>query len=50
MSLDLLRAIEETERQTRGQSKWFDGVDVHHCFFEGIALADDGTWSIHWGS
>lgn len=47
---DLLNAVAETERQTRGKSTWFGGVDVHHIFFEGIHEADDGVWEIHWGS
>jgi hypothetical protein len=47
---ELLAAVEETERQTRGASDWFDGVDVHHVFFEGIQLGDDGVWAIRWGS
>ncbi|MEJ2125155.1 MAG: hypothetical protein P8Y67_13915 [Alphaproteobacteria bacterium] len=46
---DLLNAVAETERQTRGKSTWFDGVDVHHIFFEGIHQGD-GVWEIHWGS
>jgi hypothetical protein len=47
---DLLNAITETERQTRGKSTWFGGIDIHHIFFEGIHQADDGVWEIHWGS
>ncbi len=47
---DLLNAVEEAERQSRGNSEWFGGVDVHHVFFEGIHLADDGVWDIYWGS
>ncbi|MCA9621271.1 MAG: hypothetical protein KC731_19750 [Myxococcales bacterium] len=47
---ELLQAIEATERETRGQSDWFDGIDVHHVFFEGLHLADDGAWQISWGS
>jgi hypothetical protein len=46
----LLKAVEETERQTRGRSEWFGGIDVHHVFFEGIHRAKDGVWDIHWGS
>lgn len=46
----LLDAVAETERQSRGQSEWFDGVDVHHVFFEGIHQDDDGVWEIDWGS
>lgn len=47
---ELLRAVEETERRTRGQSEWIGGVDVHHVFFEGIHLGEDGVWDIYWGS
>jgi hypothetical protein len=47
---DLLKAVEETERQSRGASDWFDGVDVHHVYFEGIHLSEDGVWEIYWGS
>ncbi|NUP11778.1 MAG: hypothetical protein HOW73_37500 [Polyangiaceae bacterium] len=47
---DLLVAVEETERQTRGKSEWFGGVDVEHRFFEGIELDEEGVWRIIWGS
>ena len=47
---DLIAAVEETERQTRGTSEWFGGVDVHHVFFEGIHRGEDDTWEIFWGS
>jgi hypothetical protein len=47
---ELAKAIEETERQTRGYSNWFGGIDVHHVFFQGIELGDDGVWSTSWGS
>lgn len=46
---DLIAAIAETERQTRAESEWFDGIDVHHVFFEGIHWEGD-AWQIHWGS
>lgn len=48
----LLHAVEETERQTRDQSEWLGGVDVHHVFFEGIHQEDeeDDVWEIYWGS
>lgn len=46
---DLLAAVEQHERQTRAESDWFDGIDVHHIFFEGIEWSD-GAWHIHWGS
>lgn len=47
---DLLNAVEETERRSRDDSEWFGGVDVHHCYFEGIQRRDDGVWEICWGS
>ncbi|WP_225728361.1 MULTISPECIES: hypothetical protein [unclassified Nocardia] len=47
---DLAAAIAETERSTRGQSRWYGGVDVHHIYFEGIHEGDAGVWEIHWGS
>jgi hypothetical protein len=46
---DLANAIEETERQARGDSNWMGGVDVHHIFFEGITF-EEGAWYIGWGS
>jgi hypothetical protein len=30
--------------------RWLGGVDVHHVFFEGIKLGDDGVWGTGWGS
>lgn len=49
---ELLRAVEETERQTRGHSDWLGGIDVHHVFFEGIHPSDeeDDVYEIYWGS
>ncbi len=47
---ELLHVVEETERQTRDDTEWFGGVDVHHIFFEGIHKGTDGTWDIWWGS
>jgi hypothetical protein len=47
---DLAACIAETERQGRDHSKWFGRVDVHHVFFEGISLEDEGIWVISWGS
>jgi hypothetical protein len=46
----LLQAVEETERRTRNRSEWYGGVDVHHCFFEGIHPGGGDTWDIFWGS
>jgi hypothetical protein len=47
---DLAAAIAETETQTRGETKWFGGIDVHHIYFEGLTLDKDGVWFIVWGS
>jgi hypothetical protein len=47
---DIVEAVEETERRTRGDSEWFEGVDVHHHFFEGLSGGGDGVWEIDWGS
>ncbi|MFB8003675.1 hypothetical protein [Nocardia sp. NPDC056000] len=47
---DLLDAIVQTERATRHHTSWFDGIDVHHIFFEGIGFGSDGVGEIYWGS
>lgn len=47
---DLLQAVEDTERQVRGVSEWFGGVDCHHIYYEGLHLQEDGTYSVFWGS
>jgi hypothetical protein len=48
---DLAAAITETERQTRGETEWLGGgIDVHHIYFEGVELDDDGVWWARWGS
>lgn len=46
----LLEAVEKTERQTRSQTDWLGGIDVHHVFFEGIHSEDGEVWEIDWGS
>ncbi len=46
---ELLQAVEETERRTRGQTEWLGGIDVHHVYFEGIHKSGD-VWEIYWGS
>lgn len=47
---DLQRAIETSERQTRDQSEWLGGVDVHHAYFEGLHEDEPGIWEVYWGS
>jgi hypothetical protein len=47
---DLLDAIAETARQTRSNTEWFGGIDVHHVFAESVEQQKDGTWTVFWGS
>ena len=47
---DILSAVEDAERQTRANTNWFGGIDVHHVFFEGLHKQKDGSFEIHWGS
>jgi len=47
---DLVAAVVETERRTRLQSEWLDGIDAHHVYFEGVIPQKDGSWRICWGS
>jgi hypothetical protein len=47
---DLARAVLETERQSRASTDWLGGIDVHHVFFQGMSLDDEGVWCISWGS
>jgi hypothetical protein len=47
---DLVTAVEQTERETRGETDWLGGVDVHHVYFEGIHQEEEGVWDIYWGS
>lgn len=46
---ELLKAVEDTEKQERTNTELFGGVDVHHVFFEGL-YEEDGVWWISWGS
>jgi hypothetical protein len=46
---DLIVVIEESERQTRGNTEWFGGIDVHHVYFEGL-VPDKNGYTIYWGS
>ena len=47
---DMIAAAEETDRQARPTSEWFEGIDVHHVYLEGIHLEEDGLWVISYGS
>jgi len=47
---DLLLAIEEHERLTRGNTEWFGGIDCHHIYFEGLHKQADGSYRVEWGS
>jgi len=50
LTLHVLAAVEETERQTRAEPSWFGGIDVHHVFFEGLEAEAGEVWRIGWGS
>jgi len=43
---DMVKAVCENQKQTRGATDWFGGIDVHHIFFEGI----NNNGIISWGS
>lgn len=45
---DLLRAIEVSDRQTRGASPWFEGIDLHHVELQGLFPGPDGAWRVGW--
>lgn len=49
---DVLEAVEKTELETRSDSDWFEGIDVHHVFFQGLSRhsAVRDVWVISWGS
>jgi len=53
---DMVQVVVETERQTRGETEWFGGMDLHHVCFEGISTSLWGDkeqkeiWYISWGS
>ncbi len=43
---DMVKAVVDNQKQTRGATDWFGGIDVHHIYFEGI----DANGHIGWGS
>jgi hypothetical protein len=47
---DLIAAMLETERQTRLETNWCGGINVHHIFFGGLSRKKDGSWEINWDS
>jgi hypothetical protein len=47
---DLIAAILETERQTRPETQWCGGIDIHHIFFSGITGEKGGVRDICWDS
>lgn len=46
---DMIAVICEQERQTRGDTDWFGGIDIHHIFFEGLT-PDKDVWIVSYGS
>ncbi len=47
---DLLHAIEQSERRFRVASSYGGGINVHHVYFEGLGLQEDGAYETYWGS
>lgn len=47
---ELFYNIIELEKIARPQSDWFDGIDAHHVYFEGLHRCSDGSYEIFWGS
>jgi hypothetical protein len=48
---DMVKAVCENQQQTRGQTDWFGGIDVHHIYFEGLNQSEGSdVWTISWGS
>lgn len=48
---DICAAVEETEKQTRNETEWFGGIDLHHIYFEGLDETEEkGVYRIYWGS
>ena len=49
-SWDVIQSILAFERENRPKTEWFDGIDCHHVYFEGVYPANDKTLRIYWGS
>ena len=49
---ETMEVIGKYETATRGNTKWFGGVDTHHVFFEGFDTlgSSNGRYCIGWGS
>nr|QBK86043.1 MAG: hypothetical protein LCMAC101_06380 [Marseillevirus LCMAC101] len=45
----LLNAVLEIEKISRSQTEWFEGVDAHHVWFEGL-FENNGVYEVFWGS
>ena len=43
-------APDGAKRQTRPETRWCGGIDVHHVYFSGLACEKGGVWSIGWDS
>ena len=46
----LWQAVEQYEKRARPLSQWFNAIDMHHVFFEGLDKDDDEEFVVRWGS
>ena len=48
---DLFNSILEFENKSRPLTKWYNGIDAHHIFFEGLYWnTENNAYEIEWGS
>ena len=47
---EVLDCVLDSEKYFRPLSEWFNGVDLHHRFFEGVRQRNDGSFYTLWGS
>lgn len=49
---ELLEAVEYTEKVSRPWTSWYDGVDCHHIYFEGLVEDKNapGVYNLRFGS
>jgi len=47
---DILNAVVKHEMVARPKTNWFNGIDCHHVYFEGIDSSNGVDFHISWGS
>lgn len=47
---DIFDCILEVEEIARPKTIWFEGIDAHHVFFEGLSYDGENAYSVNWGS